>query len=200
VAELDDAGGLARDASQSPPKAAAPDGTTTFAAPDATTAQLDAAVIAPAPTAQGVRPGQPPNPIEVQCPAPYGNGRFGSLCQYIGGNLPELQCPDLASSPVGSIDLVVRHPERIQTGVPVKLDGSDPDVTIQVAFANSSFLVQSESGAMTSGTLLFDELRVGSVLRGTFVDVGITALPSPAFECRIVNAAFVADSGPGVQP
>jgi hypothetical protein len=147
-----------------------------------------------------VQTGQAAPTIEVDCRPRYDIvGTFGSRCQYIGADLPELVCPDLAVSPEGGLHVTVLHPERVRIGQPVVLDGSDPDVTIDTAFANTQILIQTYQGGPASGMLIFDELTVGEILRGRFVGVQISALPDPPFKCAISNSSFVADWGPGVR-
>jgi hypothetical protein len=137
--------------------------------------------------------------IEVDCRPRYDIvGAFGSSCQYaLSGDLPMIVCPHLASVAVGSLVLTIRHPDRVRVGERTPLGGTDPAVSIESSFANSEILVGTTGAA--SGSLIFDELRVGEIIRGRFSDVRLTFQPTPPFECSITSGAFVADWGPGVR-
>jgi hypothetical protein len=138
--------------------------------------------------------------IDVDCRPRYDIvGSFDSHCQYLGGDLAEIYCPHLAVVSVGSLSLVIRHAERIRVGVPVVLTGADPDVTIAAAFANSEVLIGTTREGETSGTLIFDDFRIGEVLRGRLIGVRVSAQPDPVFVCQIAQASFLADFGPGVK-
>jgi hypothetical protein len=139
--------------------------------------------------------------LEMDCRPRYDDtGQFLPRCQYIQvSGVPAIRCPQLpAPGSVGSIEIVVRHPERITIGVPVSLGGADPAVEISGAYASPRILIQTKDDGPVSGAIVFDELALGSRIRGRLMEVQVTAQPDPPFTCRISNGAFLAEVGAGV--
>jgi hypothetical protein len=120
----------------------------------------------------------------------------------VGGRDVMMYCPHVfEAGHVGAIGLTVAKPERVRIGEAIPLGGSDPVVLLGVASSSvrEGELIQDIPGG-ESGAVIFEEFEVGRVLRGRFLGAGFRTGPSPPTHgCRISDAEFVADWGPGVR-
>jgi hypothetical protein len=122
--------------------------------------------------------------------------RFTASCQYVGGDVPIMQCPQSAYES-GMLLMTVPRPQDVVVGRRIALGGAAPVVKLEGTATFGIELVESTSVAGV-GFVVFDRFEPGHIMSGSFVDTSIEMQPDPAFLCRLSADHFEASSGPGV--
>jgi hypothetical protein len=139
------------------------------------------------------------DPLELQLdcsPRVTDLARFEGACQYVGGDVPIMECPQTRSAP-GSLRMTVPRPQDVTAGARIAVGGADPIVTIEAAATAGNLLVQSTSVGGV-GYVVFDRFVPGTIMSGAFVDTSIEMRPDSAFSCHLSSGHFDASTGPGV--
>jgi hypothetical protein len=121
---------------------------------------------------------------------------FEGACQYVGGDVPIMECPQPGSAP-GSLRMTVLRPQDVTAGQKVAVGGADPIVKLEGAATAGNLLVESTAVGGV-GFVVFDRFEPGKIMSGAFVDTSIEMQPDPTFPCHLSSGHFDVSSGPGV--
>ena len=137
---------------------------------------------------------EPPNSssqsLQLDCSPRYQEiGSFTTSCErFVIGDKPGFRCNHAARFGVGGVEVTILEPARIVAGTAIALDSPEKLVSVSVTYATTEAVIQTETPAAATGTLVFDSFALdGSKLSGRFADAVVTAKPAPPFKCKLTG-------------